>query len=522
MVEGWFPSIFSPRQRKTMGFNKTASGTKRTANLAGGVSYVRDSFKQEIIATVLSSLMKGDSFYKSFDEKLLDLFKLTQSEQEQEFLAKTMVYVRNEGNLRTVSHILAVGLAETVKGQEFLRKAIYKTISRPDDAIEMVALWNLKHKDSMIPNSMRRAIKDAFEDKFNEYQLKKYAKESSVVKLKDIIKLARPNPQVLVSKGLAKDIDVFKRVIEDTLDNIDTTETINASNKGEDRAKAYKDILTQGKLAYMASLKNIKNIVECGSDGETIDMLCTLIKSEKHILNSKVLPFRFAQAYSAVDKLETSSIVKNKIQESLEVGFSISSKNIPIVLENETVAILLDESGSMGDDENSPFFIGKTLASSIMCGIKKSQATLWLWSDTAREVKFTSPLDFVFSTRTQGGGTEVNAAISGLINSNTKVDKLIIFTDMEMYHLDRYSSSSLYNKNPRIFSSSLDAYKQISPNVKVLFWNLEGYNDGSPIVLTDSIMEVSGYSDKLLEVIPKMWEDSDALIKEIESISLNQ
>ena len=65
-------------------------------------------------------------------------------------------------------------------------------------------------------------------------------------------------------------------------------------------------------------------------------------------------------------------------------------------------------------------------------------------------------------------------------------------------------------------------YRQINPSVKILFWNLAGYSGGTPLRLSNSILEVSGYSDKLLEVAGNMlkYGDLNYLVKEIESISL--
>jgi len=137
-----------------------------------------------------------------------------------------MVYTRKEGNLRSVSHLLGTILAENAKGTDFLRPALTKAIVRPDDATEMIALYSNRNIDKMVPNALRRAVKDSLETKWDEYQLKKYAGESNSVKLKDIVKLTHPNPRGLVQSGKAKDPFVFKRVIESTLENIATAEQL--------------------------------------------------------------------------------------------------------------------------------------------------------------------------------------------------------------------------------------------------------------------------------------------------------
>jgi len=122
-------------------------------------------------------------------------------------------------------------------------------------------------------------------------------------------------------------------------------------------------------------------------------------------------------------------------------------------------------------------------------------------------------MTFIKETKTQGGGTDLGGAISDLIKTKTVVDKLVIFTDMQENQIGGWGGKS--------FSESLKDYRKINPNVKVLFWNLEGYGKGTPMKLSHDVLEVSGYSDKILSVIPKMWKDKNALINEIEAIDLN-
>ena len=96
------------------------------------------------------------------------------------------------------------------------------------------------------------------------------------------------------------------------------------------------------------------------------------------------------------------------------------------------------------------------------------------------------------------------------MDKKTKVDKIVIFTDKQGYNCTASELKDYVNK-----------YKAISPNVKILFWNLEGYAQGTPLKLNDDVLEISGYSDKILEVIPYIWENKDALVEKIESIKLS-
>ena len=494
-------------------FNQKAVGSSNAmpdaVNQAGGVSYSRP-IKHEIVSVVLNTMINGDSFYESEKDRLTRIEKMLDNPELAEFVAKTMVYTRNVGNLRSISHYLACILSEKVKGSNYLRSALRKSFIRPDDLTETLALWNSRNKGKMVPNSLRRAFKDALEA-YDTYQMKKYEGARSVVKLRDVVKLAHPKGD-------------FKALIEGTLDNIQTAQTVNAGSTGEARAENYKSMLQNRKLGYMAALKNVKNILESGADVETVDLLCSLLRNEKACLGSRVLPFRFTQAYGIVNEMNIDRLLAKKILKAIEDGFILSARNIPIVEGNESVAILLDESCSMGWSldgasdmtQKSPFMIGKTLMASMLTGLEKSNVVGYLWADRAREVSVDgSPFEFIKNTKTRGGSTDVWAAISGLIKSKTKVDKLVILTDMQMYSVDYVSNGARSE-----FKDMVKEYRKISPNVKVLFWNLQGYGGGTPMKLDHDILEVDGFSDKMLEVAAKMWKDKDALVKEIEAIEL--
>lgn len=319
--------------------------------------------------------------------------------------------------------------------------------------------------------------------------------------------------------------DVFKMIIEGTLPNIQTAQTVNAAGTGEARAESYKTMLANRKLGLMAALKNIKNIVESGADQETIQMLCDLVSNEKVVQKSRVLPFRFIQAFEIVNSLNMDRLVAKKIIKAVEDGFIASGKNLPFVKEGERVALLLDESGSMdggwssSGGSSSPFYLGKTMMASVLTSLNPDNTVGYLWADHAREISISgSPFDFIARTKTKGGGTDVWAAIEGLIKSKTVVDKLVIFTDMQMYSV----GGGYYSKGPREFKDMVKEYRKISPNAKVLFWDLQGYGGGTPMKLDHNILEVSGFSDKILEVASKMLEfsDKDFLVKEIEAVQL--
>ena len=501
-------------------FNQTTKGvnsTPDTTNVAGFAAFSRNDFKQEVASVVLNTMLNGDSYYEKEADRIGRIEKfVSQNTENGEFLAKAMVYTRNEGNLRSVSHLMGTLLAENVKGTSFLKPALVKSMIRPDDATEMVALWNSRHPGKMIPNSLRKAVKLSLENRWDAYQLKKYF-GNGAVKVSNLVNLSHPTPKDEAQRTM------FKQALEGTLPNIATAQTVNAGSTGEDRAQNYANMLAERKLGYMAALKNIKNILEAGASDETIDSLCSLLTNENAVLKSRLLPFRFTQAYGIVDAMNMDRIKAKKILKAIEQGFIYSSKNIPIVEDGESVAILLDESGSMGGyygdidmTEKYPFMIGKTLMASMLLGLDKDKTLGYLWADNAREVSIDgSPMEFIKKTRTQGGGTNLGQSISMLIKSKTVVDKLVIFTDMQ-----QNSIGNGWRSDSKDFNSMINDYRKIAPKVKILFWNLAGYGEGTPMKLNNGVLEVAGFSDNMLSVIPKMWKDKDALVREIEAIEL--
>ena len=169
------------------------------------------------------------------------------------------------------------------------------------------------------------------------------------------------------------------------------------------------------------------------------------------------------------------------------------------------------------ENKTQPFYIGKTLAAAMKVGMNEDDCLFYTWADTCsrRDINNQSPFDFIRNLNTRGGGTDVAAPLKELIRTSTYVDKIVIFTDMQMY-------GSWGNIQGKI-NNHLKTYKKnVNPDVKVLFWNLKGYGQGSCIDLEKSqeVFEVAGFSDTMLQVIPKLWNDKDFLIKEIEAVTL--
>ena len=499
-----------------MKFNETASAIE--ANASGFPAMKRIDDKKELISIVINAMLKGDTFYKSESSIINDIILKTKNiiKEDEDFIMKLTVYTRTVMNLRSVSHLLAATVLQNVHYTGKKRIMLEQIMIRPDDAMEILALTNLwKMK---IPNAFRRAVKNCLENKWDLYQFKKYECRKCKIKLADLVKLTHPNALLWAKNHNSDEKNVFQKIIENDLPAIDTAQTVNAGNVGEDRAKKYEKMLLEDKLGLMALLKNLKNILETTQNDVVVGQICRILSSRSKVLRSRVLPFRFVQAYQALTQIPNLNMFsKQLIEASLDMGFSSTGTNLEIVEPNDRVAIIMDESSSMTweyNNGNRPFDIGIQMMASILTSLRKENTVGIFFGSRARivDIDFKSPLSWIANQKAYGASTNFTSALHMLHASKTKVDKLIIFTDMQENECNRH------DKN---FRSMLNAYRNdINKNVKVLFWNLGSYGGSTPISENQGMLEVGGFSQNMLPVIGKIWKDKDALIKEIEGIKL--
>jgi hypothetical protein len=145
-------------------------------------------------------------------------------------------------------------------------------------------------------------------------------------------------------------------------------------------------------------------------------------------------------------------------------------------------------------------------------GAQNVKLFFWYYICEEQDIEENIDFEWISNHRAQNRATYVNMPFQRLIEDEIAVDKVIILTDNQMY---------AQNGNKETFKTYADIYKRnVAPNAKVLFWDLAGYGAGTPIKLDGDFLEISGLSDKLLSIVPKLWNDPNALVKEIESIEI--
>lgn len=473
-------------------FNKNSEGTK-IINLAGGKAYSQTP-ELELVSLLLTSFA-NDQFYKSANDTFERLKKLVILCDKQ-FVAQAAVYARKQFGMRSITHVVASELAMFISGEKWAKDFYNAIIYRPDDMMEIISYHTAKN--GKLPNSLKKGFAKAF-DKFDRYQLAKYRGQGKGFKLIDVVNLVHPVP-------IEKNADAINALVKGELKSFDTWESElskagQVSTNEEEKAEFKKDVwvklIRENKLGYFALLRNLRNII-IQAPG-VIDEAIKTLTNEAIIKKSLVLPFRFITAFDEIEKLDGGRIVR-KVLMALNSAVDIAVKNVP-KFDGETL-VVLDVSGSM---VGKPAVIGSLFSAVI---IKSNDADFIIFSDTAKYVNV-NPMDSTItianSLRFSAGGTNFKAIFE---TANKKYDRVIILSDMQGW---------IGHETP---VREFNAWKQkTGANPFVYSFDLHSY--GSMQFPETNVFCLTGFSEKIFDIMKLLEQDKQALVNEIKKISFS-
>lgn len=276
-----------------------------------GAPAKRISVEAQLRRSVMSCLLWEREFYedgKQIADRILELA----DQLPKEVVADLAREARTEFNLRHVPLLLLTALIR--KGGSGVADAIADTIQRADEMAELLALyWRDGRKP--VTKQLKLGLAKAF-SKFDEYQLAKYDREG-VVRLRDVLFLSHPKPDTPEREAL------YKRVADRQLAVPDTWE-VNLSGGG-DKRETFERMLREGKLGYMALLRNLRGMMEVGVDEGLVREAILARKNGAH----RVLPFRYTAAARACPRLE--GFLDQALCEAVSEGPRLSGKTVVLV-----------------------------------------------------------------------------------------------------------------------------------------------------------------------------------------------
>jgi 60 kDa SS-A/Ro ribonucleoprotein len=372
---------------------------------------------QQLRRSVLACLLWEDSFYESgvsIAERIQDAARKVTPED----LAALAIEARQSFNLRHAPLLLLDVLTSTGSGRKdgLVRNTIAQVISRADELAEFVALYwrNGKHP---LSGQMKKGLADAF-TKFDAYQLAKYNRDHAI-KLRDVMFLVHPKP------GEGQDA-IWKKLADQELESPDTWEV--SLSAGTDKKETFERLLREGKLGYLALLRNLRNMEQAGVDAAAI---ISALKARKGA--RQVLPFRFIAAAKAAPTFEPA------IDEAMLASFAEAPK-----LPGNTL-VIIDVSGSMyGGRMSKKSDMNRALAASALGAIARELCEIPLvyataGSDTKRQHQTEQVparrgmalVDAIYDMRQPlgGGGIFLTQVCDFLRGKVGAVDRTIVITD---------------------------------------------------------------------------------------------
>jgi 60 kDa SS-A/Ro ribonucleoprotein len=285
-----------------MKFNlKFKSKAKETINHEAEKAFVLTP--QLELYTAIATAALNDQFYEKATDKLVRLRELI-AKNDAAFVARLAVYAREQMYLRSIPMVLAVELAKQHSGDTMISKLTTRIVQRADEIAELLAYYALSNERknvkqlNKLSKQLQKGLAEAF-NKFDEYQFAKYNRDAAV-KLKDALFLVHPK-----AKDEAQQL-LFDKIVKDEL-QVPYTWEVELSALGQQKYDSavlklaaqkakWEELIFSNKMGYMATMRNLRNILEADVSKEALNKVCGYIANEKAVANSKQLPFRFLAA----------------------------------------------------------------------------------------------------------------------------------------------------------------------------------------------------------------------------------
>lgn len=505
-----------------MKFNFLKKETKVVPNYEGARAYAMTPAEELYSAVVTTGL--SDANYEKGNDRLERIQSLIKK-NDPEFVAKLAVYARKDMYLRSIPLVLTTELAKQISGTDLVSKTVDGVVQRADEITELLAYYQLANKrtDTKKLNKLSKQIQKGLVksfNKFDEYQFAKYNRKAEVT-LKDALFLIHPK---------AKDENqqaVFNKIANNTLETPYTWE-VELSVLGQtkfandaERKLAFKnkweEMIFSNKLGYMATMRNLRNILEAGVSPDAMNKVCRYLSDERAVSNSKQLPFRFLAAYRELKTIDSPYL--SSVLEALEDAVVVSAKNIKGFGFDTSVVIAADVSGSMqkavsGKSKILLYDIGLLMSMILQSQCKNVVTGIfgdrWLRVPMPKNGILRNVDAFYKREGEVGYSTNGYLVIEDLIKRGEQVDKVMLFTDTQLW-------DSSGNRNS--FENLWNRYKAIAPNAKLYIFDLAGYGTQPLDIRKNDVHLIAGWSDKIFDVLNAL-EDKKSAVKMIQKVVL--
>ncbi len=499
-----------------MNWNSKLKEQMTVTNHEGAKAYAMTPELELYTAVVTASL--SDLFYEKQDERVNRIAALM-GKVSPEFVARLAVYARTQMHLRSIPLLLLVELAKVHNGDDLVARAVEKTVLRADEIMELLMCYQWRNpsadprkKLGKLSRQIQNGLQRAF-NRFDEYQFAKYDRDNLEVKLRDALFLVHPKAKDEQQQAL------FDKIVNRQLETPYTWETeLSALGQQqfaseEEKAVAFREkweeLVRSGKLGYMALMRNLRNMLQADVSFADLQVVCERLSNAAQVAKSKQLPFRFLSAYREVEHVNSTGT--SALMSALEAAVKHSAANIEGFDENTRVLLASDVSGSMWANVSAKstvrlYDIGLLL--SMLLKSRCNQVIAGIFGDSWKVVNMPSD-NILMATRqlerlanSVGFSTNGYKVVDWLIEHNQVMDKVMMFTDMQMWNSTGSDST---------FEKSWRRYKRLAPHAKLYLFDLAGYGQSSLRLAEPDVYLIAGWSDRVFDVLSAIDKGADAL-----------
>ena len=508
-----------------MSYNSIIKQKGIVKNHEGEKAYAMTPEMELYTAVVTCAL--SDNFYESKDERMNRIADLIRK-VDPVFVAKLAVYTRSQMNLRSIPLFLIVELAKIHNGDSLVKRTIEQCVLRADEIMELLMCYQLRNHDGKsikklgkLSRQVQEGLKSAF-NRFDEYQFAKYDRSNLEVKLKDALFIVHPKAEN------DKQQAIFDKIVAGGLQTPYTWET-QLSEFGqkkfstrEEKAEAlralWEELIDSRKLGYMALLRNMVNIIKANVSREHVEKVASIISDPTRVATSKQLPFRFLAAYKELLS-SVNSDLSPILRRALESAVTASVSNLKGFDDDTNVLVAADVSGSMFSrisPKSSIMHYDIGILLSMLLKSKCASVISGMFGDTWKVLDL--PWDDVLANTIEmkrregevGYSTNGYKVIDYLIENDIKMDKVMMFTDMQMW--DSMDAGGHLQK-------SWAKYRQMYPEAKLYLFDLNGYGQAPIRLVGDDVTLIAGWSDKIFDIL-KALENGEDAISQIEKVEI--
>ena len=407
------------------------------------------------------------------------------------------VELRNDLKFRTTPQVILVRAAnhKKVKGTGLVRRYAKDIISRADEPSVGMAYQLQKFGRKNIPNSLKRAWKDALE-RFTPYQLAKYRMENRQVKTVDVVNLVHPRSEAvnaLVRGKLKTTGQTWESIV----------------SEGGSNTKSWTEAVDV--MGHMALLRNLRNF-----DKYEVNPKIYLGKLLDTAEKGKQLPFRYYSAYKAVEGLASGQVL-----DTIEECMTKALGNLPF-FQGRTMS-LVDNSGSAQGATSSSMGTVKVSTignlTGVLTGMVSEDGYVGVFGDNYKRLAIRRKASIFDQLKKVeeighgiGLGTEhgIWSFLDEALRKGEHWDNIFVYSDMQAGHGGLYGTGTAYadyTVNGRYIDvpKLINRYRaKVNPNVNVFLVQTAGYQDTLIPEFYKKTYILGGWSESVLRFAANM------------------